>query len=104
MGRGSLLRRAPKFVQAFIDRQGKPRFYLRRAGFKSVPLPGLPWSPEFMAAYELAMGMAGRQAQPGASRTTPGTISALVVNYYKSDAWRQLTADTQKRRRRVIET
>jgi integrase len=39
----------------------------------------------------------------GASRTTPGTINALVVNYYRSDEWRQLTLDTQKRRRPTIE-
>jgi hypothetical protein len=24
-------------------------------GYKRVPLPGLPWSPEFMTAYEAAM-------------------------------------------------
>ena len=39
----------------------------------------------------------------GASRTLPGTINALVVNYYRSDEWQQLAADTQKNRRRVIE-
>jgi hypothetical protein len=44
----------PRYIHAFIDRHGKPRFYFRRSGFKRVPLPGLPWSPEFMAALELA--------------------------------------------------
>ncbi len=97
MGRGSPMRRPPKFVQAFIDRHGKARFYFRRAGSKSVALPGLPWSPEFMAAYELALGTAARQDEVGVSRTTPGTVNALVVNYYRSDEWKQLTPDTQKR-------
>jgi integrase len=32
-----------------------------------------------------------------------GTIDALVVTYYKSDAWSRLTPDTQKTRRRIIE-
>ena len=41
----------PKFVHGYIDRNGKPRFYFRRSGFKGVALPGLPWSPEFMAAH-----------------------------------------------------
>ena len=50
-----VMRRPPKFVQGFLDRHGNPRFYFRRAGFKRVPLPGLPWSPEFMAAYENAL-------------------------------------------------
>jgi len=37
-----LMRRPPKYVHGFIDRHGKPRFYFRKAGFKKVPLPGLP--------------------------------------------------------------
>jgi len=47
--------RPPKFVQGFVDRHGKARFYFRRAGFKSAPLPGLPWSPQFMEAYATAL-------------------------------------------------
>ena len=33
----------------------------------------------------------------------PGTINALVVNYYSSSEWQKLASDTQKNRRRVIE-
>jgi integrase len=99
-----LMSRPPKFVQGFIDRHDKPRFYFRRAGFKTVPLPGLPWSPEFMAAYEVAMGgESAPRVDIGASRTNPGTINALVIAYYKSDGWTRLTADTQKTRRWTIE-
>jgi len=54
------MRRPPKFVNGYIDRHGKPRFYFRRAGFKKVPLPGLPWSPEFMAAYHHALDLSPR--------------------------------------------
>jgi integrase len=99
-----LMSRPPKFVQGFIDRHGRPRFYFRRAGFKTISLPGLPWSPEFMAVYEVAMGgESAPRVEIGASRTNPGTINALVVAYYKSDDWNRLTADTQKTRRRIIE-
>jgi integrase len=99
-----IMSRAPKYVQGFVDRHGRPRFYLRRSGFKRIALPGLPWSPEFMAAYELALGgeLAPR-VEIGASRTNPGTINALVVVYYKSDEWNRLTPETQKTRRRIIE-
>ena len=65
------MKRPPKFVNGFIDRHGKPRFYLRRRGFKSVPLPGLPWSPQFMEAYENAL--AGQPLQIVRSRTKPGS-------------------------------
>ena len=79
MGRGSPMRHPPKFVQAFIDRNGKPRFYLRRSGFKSVPLPGLPWSPQFMEVYEAALS--GQPSQIGASRTKPAQYQrrSLVI-------------------------
>jgi integrase len=93
----------PKFVQQFIDRHGKPRFYVRRPGCKRVPLPGLPWSPTFMAAYEAATGDAPKQLEMGAGRTLPGTVNALVVSYYRSDNWNGLAAETQKTRRRIIE-
>jgi len=68
MGQG-LMRRPPKYCNGFLDRHGKARWYFRRAG-KNVPLPGLPWSTEFMAAYEQAM--ADQPAPIGAERTVPG--------------------------------
>ncbi|WP_256570627.1 MULTISPECIES: hypothetical protein [unclassified Bradyrhizobium] len=40
-------RRYPKYCRSFIDRHGHPRHYYHRGG-KNIPLPGLPWSPEFM--------------------------------------------------------
>ena len=59
-----LISRSPKYVKTYLDRNGKPRFYFRRRGCKSVALPGLPWSPTFMAAYEEAL--AGQPMQIGA--------------------------------------
>jgi hypothetical protein len=93
--------RPPKYVQGFIDRHGKPRFYFRRPGFKAVALPGLPWSPEFMVAYETAL--AGQPAPIGASRVKAGTMRALAVSYYDSIAFRQLGASTQSVYRNIID-
>jgi hypothetical protein len=93
-----------RYVHAFRDRHGKVRHYLRRRGFKQIPLPGLPGSEEFMPAYQAAL--AGQTAPPieiGASRTQPGTINALVVAYYKSSDWNALGPETQRARRRIIE-
>jgi site-specific recombinase XerD len=97
----ALMRHPPKFVQGFIDRHGKPRFYFRRAGFKAIPLPGLPWSPEFMAAYEHTL--AGQPMQIGAERVKPGTLRALAVSYFNSAAFNSLKAGTQRARRRVVD-
>ena len=45
-----------------------------RVGGKRVPLPGLPWSPDFMHAYEAARGAPGTAGQAiGASKTIPGS-------------------------------
>ena len=86
-----LMRRPPKFVHGFIDRHGKPRFYFRRPGFKPRPLPGLPWSPEFMAAYERgACRAAGADRQRSRQ---PGTIRALAVSYFNSTAFRSMQAE-----------
>jgi integrase len=96
------MRRPPKFVQGFIDRHGKPRFYFRRPGFKSVALPGLPWSPEFMAAYQAQLEQ-NVTVEIGSSRTKPGTMRALAVSYYGSAEFRGLKASTQALYRQLID-
>jgi len=92
----------PKFVHAFIDRHGRPRYYLRRRGFKKVPLTGIPWSPQFMSAYEAAL--AGQPPlQPGLSSVRPGTMRALAVSYFASPAFRSLKPRSQYVYRSAIE-
>lgn len=97
-----VMNRPPKFVHRFIDRHGKPRFYLRRAGFKRVPLSGLPWSPEFMAAYEAGMKGDWQHQEIGAQRTVPGTVNACIVSYYNTSADFRGFADGTKTMRRAI--
>src|SRR5262245_32702720 len=100
MGR-HLRRRPPQYCNGYLDRHGKARWYFRRADFKRVPLPGLPWSPEFMAAYERAL--AGQPAPIGAERTVPGTLRALAVSYFASPAFRTARPSTQYTYRNVID-
>jgi hypothetical protein len=98
-----VMRRLPKFVHGFIDRHGKPRFYFRRAGHKKLPLPGLPWSPEFMAAYQEAIEGAPR-IQIGANRSKTGTVAAAVADYFGSASFVMCLADSTRRtRRRILE-
>ena len=96
-----MMKRPPKFVQGFVDRHGKARFYFRRPGFDRVPLPGLPWSPEFMAAYETAL--AGQPMQVASASVKPGTIRALAVSYYNSVTFRSMKASTQGVYRNIID-
>jgi integrase len=92
----------PKYVHAFVDRHGRPRYYVRRAGLKRVPLPGLPWSPDFMEKYEAALSGAA-PIVIGARRTTPGTVADAVARYLGSAAFSGLAPTTQKKRRATLE-
>src|SRR6188472_2440355 len=96
-----------KYVNGFANRARKStrtRYYFRRHGCKAIPLPGLPGSEDFMAAYAAALSTIPPElTEIGASRTLPGTINALVVNYYKSGEWLALEEDTRKTRHRIIE-
>jgi len=91
----------PKYVQAWVDREGRAHHYFRRRGFPRVRLPGLPWSPTFMQAYEQAMAAA--PAPIGAARTKPGSLSAVLVGYYGSRSFRRLSAGTQALWRAILE-
>jgi integrase len=95
------MKRPPRFVNCFIDRHGKPRFYFRRKNFKKIPLPGLPWSPEFMAAYEKAL--AAPRAGLGDTRSKPGSVSAAIAGYFASAAFQNLAPASAKARRRILE-
>ena len=59
-----------------------------------------------MAAYGAALAAipnSNATVEIGAGRTSPGSVSALVVAYYKSSAWAALEEDTRKTRWRIIE-
>ena len=96
------------FINAFRDRHGKTRHYFRRGG-KRAPLPGLPGSEEFMAAYQAALtGVTIRKKQIGEERTVPGTLQALIAAYLdcspcSTSPFKALAAETQRTRRNILE-
>ena len=96
-------RKLPKFVKAFVDkRDSRGYFYLRRRGYPCVRLPGLPWSPSFMAAYEAALG-GPRNTAIGAGRIKPGSVAAVVGAYLDSQqAFGSKSAGTQRMRRGIL--
>ena len=92
----------PRYIKAYVDQNGKARYYFRRAGFKSVALPGIPFSPEFMVAYEIAA--AGQPPAIGAARVLPGSMHALAMSYYNnSPEFLAMSPYSQRLRRNVIE-
>lgn len=92
--------KAPKYCKGYIDRHGCPRWYLRKPGLPGVALPGLPWSPEFMAAYQDAL--TGEPA-PRSAKAGPGTIDALAMSYFQSADFACLRPSTKTTYRGIIE-
>jgi integrase len=96
-----------QYVNTFANRDRadkRLRYYFRKRGHKAIPLPGLPGSEEFMAAYQMALAaLPDAKAEIGQQRTAPGTIDGLCVSYFKSSDWLGLADDTREARGRIIE-
>jgi integrase len=89
------------YVKAYKDRHGRMRYYYRRKGLSTLPLPGQPGTAEFMAAYQMADARAPRPnaviaAEKAASRVQPRSVNALIMEYYRSPAFAQLADSTRR--------
>ena len=84
----------PKHVTTFLDRHGKRRVRGRRHGvtyyFKSAP-----GTDGFLMEYQKWLAGQTPHGEIGAKQTKPGSVSALIVLYYKSAEWVVLTAGTR---------
>jgi integrase len=85
-----------RYVNEFIDRYGNVRRYFRRrGGGRPVPLPGLPGSSEFMAAYQAAL--AGMPPPPPSSRhIIRGSLAEIAAGYFRSAAFANLSETSQQ--------
>ena len=87
-----------RYVNSFVDRHGHARHYFRCEVMKAIRLPGPFGSEAFMLAYQMALaGLpdAVAKRESGVRRAEPGTIGALGVSYYRSDAWLNLDLETR---------
>ena len=92
----------PKHCGWNTDHHGKRRVRFRKGGF-SIYIAGTPWSEDFMRQYAAALdGVKAQTAEIGIERTKPGTISALIVSYYKL-VFPTIEPSTQKMRRSILE-
>ena len=91
-----------RYVKAYVDRHGKARHYFRKPGCKPTPLPGLPGSDEFMAAYSAALANAPR-VEVAATRTRAGSVGAMVAGYLGSAAFHNLAPISQRQYRRIFD-
>lgn len=91
-----------KYLDRFVDRHGKVRYYFRRGKGPRIALPGEPGSLEFIAAYQKALddtpakvGIAGRGGK--------GTFDQLTRDYFASPDFLRLAPQTQAQYRGIIE-
>ena len=84
-----------RYVNEFVDRQGRVRRYFRRPGHQAVLLPGLPGSSEFMAAYQAALALVA--LPPASSKHIPmGSLAAVAAGYFRSASFANLSPGSQK--------
>jgi integrase len=98
MGRGVQV--SLRYVNEYKDRHGKTRRYFRRPGYKRLPLPGIPGSPEFMAAYQAALTGAAREPI-GAARNSPDSVAGWISLYLSSAAFAALAPATRRTRKNL---
>lgn len=95
-------RRLPAGCVEDTDRHGNVRIYYRARGKKKVRLRGLPWSAEFMAAYNEAVSGA---AQANKIATSAGTWRWLCLKYLSEcPEFKRLDARTRHVRRLVLQS
>jgi len=100
MGRRGLIQL--RYIHKFRDRHGQMRYYFRRNGIHT-PLPGLPGSDEFMAAYAAALNDQPAPTVQKRPEAKPGTFAALASRYYGSPHYLSLSETSRKNYRRVID-
>jgi enterobacteria phage integrase len=90
-----------KYVNEYRDRHGKVRRYFRRPGGHSIPLPGLPGSIEFMAAYQAALAIVS--PPPSSPRhVIPGSLAAVASSYLRSADFANLSPSSQRSYRTAL--
>lgn len=109
MGRPRTLN-LPPYVRHWRDKKtGRPYSRFRHPNAPERSLPGLPWSTEFMEAYQAALTAAvdakqAAQTTIGAGLAKPGSLRAAATAYLADTGWSDgLRDSTQKKRRRVVE-
>lgn len=90
------------FIQRFKDRHGKVRYYFRKKGQKTVPLPDLK-SPNFMAAYQAAAQGTKVEAVAMEQRKHSGSLRDVIETWYATAHYKALEPSTQAVYKRLLE-
>ena len=90
-----------RYVNAYRDRHGRVRWYFRRRRGRSIPLPGLPGSIEFMAAYQAALAVVS-PPPPSPKHVITGSLAAVAAGYLRSSDFANLSPSSQRSYRTAL--
>jgi hypothetical protein len=97
-------RRLPSGCIEDRDRHGNIRIYFRSKSRPKVRLRGTPWTPEFMADYEVAKGINATASSSRTRAVAPGTWRWLCIRYFAECAeYKRLDPRTQHVRSMILE-
>ena len=86
----------------YTDRHGRRRWRFRKGGF-AAELGTEYGSEEFVERYEAAVQGQPTRGLIGAERTKPGSVSALLISYYRSPQFLGLGETTKRNYRAILE-
>ena len=96
-----------RFVVEDVDRHGNVRRYFRRKGQPKIRLLGQPCSPEFMNAYQIALGEERLPTRKKASQRNKqsgvGTLKWLCEAYLGFAEFKRLDPRTKRVRRNILD-
>jgi integrase len=92
------------YVHRYRDRHGKIRYYYRRHG-KQTPIAHEPGTMEFQTAYDaLHLPPTSAEATSSVPAVKAGTFRWLCTQFFGSMDFNELDPETQRVRRRILET
>src|SRR5882757_6089873 len=94
------------FVNSFTDARGKRRHVFRRKGHRRVTIKGRAGSPEFVDAYHALIEKTGGtpSSEIGQGKAKAGTVDAIMISYFKDDAFKKgLAKSTQDAWRPILD-
>src|SRR5262245_10829863 len=89
-----------KHLHKWTDVKGRTYIYFRRPGHKAIKLPSPVGSPEFMLAYNEALGATA--SLPKEPRVKVGTFASLALSYFNSAKFKGHRPETQRSQRGII--
>jgi integrase len=93
----------PRYVDGWFNQKTRRPYYFFRYRGQRWPLPGLPWSPEFMARYEALLRQNVLEPKAANIAFAATTLGAVIDRYLASNEFGSKAHHTRRQYRRILE-